>query len=61
MAKKEQEHKDIAYRIYVTDALCAVYNLNKRYFDEIAPDKGIPCDETSKEIITRISAGLEAL
>jgi len=49
--------REEVYRIYMTDALKAVGNLNRRYIDYFkAPEK-----RTSDEIISKLRQGLEKI
>lgn len=60
LARKKSDNEEKAYRIYVTDALMSVYNLNMRYYDLILPDK--PADNrTAEEIIDSIVSKIEGL
>lgn len=59
-ARQKAADEEKAYKIYVTDSLKAAYNLNARYVDFLEPQK--PEDtRTAEEIISDISAKLEAL
>jgi len=60
LARKKSDNEEKAYRVYVTDALMSVYNLNMRYYDLILPDK--PADNrTAEEIIGSIVSKIEEL
>ena len=60
LARKKASYEEKAYRVYVTDTLMAVHNLNMRYYDLITDDG--PVDERSAdEIINGIVAKIEGL
>ncbi len=54
------EQKELAFKIYVTDALYALARLNKRYFDIIDKRHNEP-QRTSEEIVESICAQLDKL
>lgn len=58
--RHNSEQKELAFKIYVTDALYALARLNKRYFDIInkCPNES---QRTSEEIVESICAQLDKL
>ena len=58
-ARCDKERRDSAYRFYITDALKVIGGLNIRYADIIRKTPAKKADP--KEIISRLSAGLDAL
>lgn len=59
MSRLAREQEDLAYRIYVTDSLKAIGNLNRRYYDFI---KKVPEEtRTSSEIIGSIKRKLKEM
>lgn len=58
-ARYKDYQRELAYRIYVTDALKVIGGLNARYFDVI--DDTPPDDKTPEEVIGRIGGKLAAL
>jgi hypothetical protein len=60
LARKKSDNEEKAYRVYVTDALMSVYQLNMRYYDIITSDK-ITDDRSADEIINSIISKIEDL
>ena len=58
-ARYEQNQREWAYRIYVTDALKSFFGLDLRYADLFVPQKVET--RTAEEIISNISEGLAKL
>lgn len=58
-ARYKENQRELAYRIYVTDALKSRWGLNSRYYDFI--DDTPPDSRTPEEVITHIGNKLTAL
>ena len=58
-ARYNTQQRELAYRIYVTDALKAIGGLNARYYDLI--DDTPPDNRTADEVIDGIRGKLTAL
>lgn len=58
-ARYLKEYRDRMYRIYITDALKAIGNLNIRYVDFIKPSK--VDTRTEQEVISDIKAKLRKM
>lgn len=58
-ARYKQNQRELAYRIYVTDALKFFGGLNARYYDYI--DDTPPDSRTPEEVIANIGNKLTAL
>lgn len=54
LARIEENNRDEAYRIYVTDALKAIGGFNKRYYDLINYEPPKEETRTPEEIIANI-------
>ena len=60
LARLKAEGEARAFRVYVTDALKAAYNLNMRYYDVVCPRE--PGKERSaEEIISSIVSKIEGM
>lgn len=59
MSRLAKEQEDLAYRIYVTDSLKVIGNLNIRYYDYI---KDVPEEtRTAGEVIDHIRGKLKEI
>lgn len=57
-ARLENESRDLAYRIYITEGIKALANINMSYTDLIARSKKVKENRTPEEIIGNIKNGL---
>lgn len=62
--RAEKEEQDILYRVYVSDAIKAIYNrlggeISTRYYDMIQKPKIIEETRTPEEIVDSIRAKIE--
>ena len=60
-ARLEIESRDLAYRIYITEGIKALANINMSYTDLIARSKKVKENRTPEEIIGNIKNGLSKI
>lgn len=58
-SRYEIDKRDRMYRLYITDALQAIGQLNRRYYDLI--HDGVEETRTPEEIIDHVKSGLRKL